>query len=268
MQKYMALLKYELKTIFKDSMGLFMMFYPLLMLFITGFLLPEILARTTTPDSNASAITLLIGFVVTLSIGGYIMGVMLGFSLLENKDENTLQNIAASPVRISGYTLFKTTYTYFLALIGNWVMVGGLKLIASSKYQVTYQSVTIGLLDQITWGHVAIYAFVSSLIVPAVALVVAAVAKNKIEGFAFMKSGGLVIMMPLLALLNVFLDWKQYLLGIFPNFWYVKPLLNIALSLEQEANMSFYLYMVIGAIYTIGLSFLTYRLFMKKANLK
>lgn len=268
MKKYLALLKYELKTILKDSMGLFMLLYPLLMLFIMGFLLPEILSRTTSTDSNASAITLLIGFVVTLSIGGYIMGVMLGFSLLENKDENTLQNIAASPVRISGYTMFKIIYTYFFALLGNWVMIGGLKLVASDLYQVTYQSVTIRLLDQISWGHVAIFAFVSGLIVPTIALVIAAIAKNKIEGFAFMKSGGFVIMMPLLALLDFFMDWKQYLLGLFPNFWYVKPLLNLALSLDQESNMPFYLYMLIGAVYTIGLSFLTYRLFIRKANLK
>lgn len=268
MKKYLALLKYELKTILKDSMGLFMILYPLLMLFVCGFLLPAILGRTTSADSNASTITLLIGFVVVLSVGGYIMGVMLGFSFLENKDENTLQNIAASPVRISGYALFKIIYTYVIALIGNWVMIGGLKLIASDKYEVVYNSISIRLLDQIGWGHVAVFAAVSSLMVPAVALVVASIAKNKIEGFAFMKSGGFIIMMPLLTLLTFFMDWKQYFLGFFPNFWSIKPLLNLALSSTQEANLSFYLYMLIGAVYTLGLSFLAYRMFIKKANLK
>ncbi|MDD3958324.1 MAG: hypothetical protein PHO96_05495, partial [Candidatus Izemoplasmatales bacterium] len=133
MKKYAGLLKYELKTLFKDSMTLFMLIYPVMMLFIMGFVLPEILEKTASADTNATTYTLLIGFVVVLSIGGFISGAMLGFSLLENKDENTLVNIAVSPITVTGYTNFKILYTYLIAIMGNFIMVGGLKICATSK---------------------------------------------------------------------------------------------------------------------------------------
>ncbi|MBN2504124.1 MAG: hypothetical protein JXB20_02150 [Bacilli bacterium] len=268
MKKYWSLLKYEFKTLLKDSMNLFMILYPLLMLFICGFLLPAILERTAAENSNAETITLLIGFTLVLSLGGYVMGAMLGFSLLENKDENTLQNIAATPITVSGYTNFKTVYSFVLSFFGNMVMVGGLKLIASNRYELVYGGVTIRLLDQLSWGNVVIFSLVSSLMVPTIGLVISSIAKNKIEGFAFMKSGGLIIMIPLLALLNTFMDWKQYFLGIAPNFWVIKPLLNEVLLLDNASDLPFWLYMLIGAVYMIVLAIVTQKMFLKKAHLK
>ncbi len=268
MKKYWSLLKYEFKTLLKDSMNLFMLFYPLLMLFICGFLLPEILSRTGADDTNAKTITLLIGFSLILSLGGYIMGAMLGFSLLENKDENTLESIATTPITIKGYTNFKTVYAYVLSIIGNFVMLGGLKLIASDRYEVLYRGITIRLLDDLSWLNVAVFSVVSSLMVPTIALIIASIAKNKIEGFAFMKSGGFFIMIPLLALLNAFQDWKQYLLGIIPNFWTIKPLLNDVMPGSNPVDLPFWAYMAIGAIYMIVLAILMQKLFLKRSHLK
>jgi fluoroquinolone transport system permease protein len=268
MKKYLSLLKYEFKTILKSSMSVFMILYPLLMLFITGFILPAVLEKTTSANSNASMITLLIGFVLTLSMGGFLMGAMLGFSLIENKDENTLINIATTPVTVSGYTTFKIIYTSVLAFLANLLLVGGLKLIASNKYVIVYMGETIRLLDRISIGQVLIFSVVASLIVPMIALVIGAIAKNKVEGFAFMKSGGIIIMIPLLTLLNTFQDWKQYLLGIAPNFWAIKAILNLVLGTQNSSNMSFNMYMVVGGIYTLIVGFICFRFFVKKSNLK
>jgi len=99
-----------------------MIMYPFLIVFITGFIIPAILERTTDTSSAASMNTLLIGFVITLSMGGFVMGAMLGFSLLENKDENTLTNIAVSPVTVSGYATFKVVYTTIMSFFANMFM--------------------------------------------------------------------------------------------------------------------------------------------------
>ncbi|MDD3122272.1 MAG: hypothetical protein PHC62_02020 [Candidatus Izemoplasmatales bacterium] len=268
MKKYLSLLKYEFKTIFKSSMSVFMLLYPVLMLFITGFILPAVLEKTTSANSNATTITLLIGFVLTLSMGGFLMGAMLGFSLIENKDENTLINIATTPVTVSGYTTFKVIYTTILAFFANLVLIGGLKLIASNKYIIVFMGNTIRLLDRISIGQMLIFAVVASLVVPMIALVIGAIAKNKVEGFAFMKSSGIIIMIPLLALLNTFQDWKQYLLGIVPNFWAVKALLNLVLDSQDSSNLSFNMYMVIGGIITLIIGYISFRFFVRKSNLK
>jgi fluoroquinolone transport system permease protein len=238
------------------------------MLFLIGFLLPEIVLRTAAQDSNATAYVLLIGFAVVTALGGFIGGAMLGFSLLENKDDNTLQSIAVSPITISGYTTFKSIYTLGLAFIGNMVLLGGMKLFASDVFVINYGGISIGLLDNISWTHIVFFSIASGLIVPTFAMLIASVAKNKIEGFAFMKSSGLVIMLPLLSLLDAFQDGKQYLLGIVPNFWTIKPILNLALSSSHSSNLSFYVYLAIGSVYMILLAFLCYKLFIKRAYQK
>ena len=264
MKKYLSLVKYEFKTIVKDLMNLFILLYPVLMLFICGYLLPAIVEKTAGTDSNSAAIVLLIGFVMLISLGGFMMGAMLGFSFLDNRDENTLLNIAASPVTVSGYATFKIIFTYILAILGNIFMVGGLKLLASESYVVNYGGMTIGLFDHITYGHIIIFSIVSSLIVPFVALVLGAIAKNKIEGFAMIKGGGLFVMIPMLILLESFQDAKQYIFGIFPNFWPMKALLNLSLGTQNAANMNFWLYMLIGAIYPILLGVFALKMFVKK----
>ncbi len=268
MKKYIGLLGYELKTIFKGSLNLFMVFYPFLMLFLIGYLMPAIVHKTTAADSNAAAITLLVGFAVIAAMGGFISGALLGFSLLENKDENTLQNIAVTPITISGYAVFKTIYCFALSFLGDLILLGGLKLFASEAFTINYGGISIGLLDNLQWLHIVVFSAASGLIVPTFAMLIASMAKNKIEGFAFMKSSGLVIMLPLLTLLPAFQDWKQYLLGVVPNFWTIKPILNLALSSQEASNLNFYLYMLIGSGYMIVLALLCYRLFLKKAYLK
>ncbi|MGE0003872.1 MAG: hypothetical protein AB7S88_05385, partial [Candidatus Izemoplasmatales bacterium] len=180
MKKYLSLLRYEFKTILKDSMSIIMITYPLLMLFILGFLVPAILEKTTDPSSNATMLTLIIAFVMMVSMGGFVTGAILGFSLLENKDENTLINIAVSPVKVSGYATFKVAYTTVLAIIANLVMVGGIKLLASDQYIIVVGTSTIHLLDSISWGQVVLFALVASLVVPMIALVIGAIAKNKV----------------------------------------------------------------------------------------
>mgnify|MGYP000892654358 CR=1 FL=1 len=266
MKKYFGLFKYEIKTIVKDMMNLFIFLYPVLMLFICGYLLPAIISKTSSDNPNAQAIALLIGFVLLISIGGFMMGAMLGFSLLDNRDENTLSNIAVSPITVSGYATFKIIYTYILSILGNIFMVGGIKLLASDSYVVNYGGVTIGLFDNISYGYIIFFSVVSSLIVPFVALILGAIAKNKIEGFALVKGGGLFVMIPMLILLDSFQDAKQYIFGIFPNFWPMKALLNLALNSQNDANLNFWIYMLIGTIYPLILGYFALKGFVKKIS--
>ncbi|MDD3191302.1 MAG: ABC transporter permease [Bacilli bacterium] len=264
MKKYRHLLKYELKTLFKDSTNLFLLVYPLIMLAMLGWMIPAIIDKVN--NNNTSNIILMIALATVFAVGSFVAGAMLGFSLLENKDEKTILSIAVSPIRVSGYILFKSIYTYILAFLGNFILIGGLKLFFRDDY-VYYNGVeSIYMLDLLTWGNVISFVLVNSLFVPSVALAFGSLAKNKIEGFAYMKSSGFIIMIPLLTLLEAFRDWKQYILGIFPNFWSIKAILNITMGLEHSANLPYYLYLLIGGLYMIAISFAAYRLFMKKNN--
>ena len=260
MKKYFALLSYELKNLSKDKMNVFMIFYPFIMLFLTGFLVPKALQGSN--DPNTSMYVLIVLFLFSLLLGCFVGGILLGFSLLDNKDEKTFNNISVTPASIKGYVIFKSIYSTVLSFISNLIIVLGLKLLARDAY--TIAALNINLLDNISTFQIIVFSAVNSLITPALALVIAAMAKNKVEGFMFVKGGGTILMLPILMMLETFKDGKQYILGILPNFWSIKPLYNLALNINSSYNMPFWLYMLIGGIFSILLSIVFYKMFTKK----
>lgn len=268
MKKYLHLLGYEMRTLLRDPLNLFMLFYPLFMLFLTGWLLPTSLHRAgLDTTSHAYALTMLIEFVMVLAIGGFAMGILLGFSLLENKDEQTILSIAVTPIKVSGYILFKTVYAYVFSIVGNLVMLFGIQLFAHDAYSFQYGNLMFGF-DNISGLDIFAFSLVASLLVPSIGALTAAISRNKIEGFAFMKSGGLLFMIPALVLLNAFSGWKQYLLGFAPNFWPLKGLLNLALGSQDASDLPYWAYLVIGAGYMVFLGGIAIRFFIKKAGLE
>lgn len=266
MKKYLKLLSYETKTILRDPMNVFLLAYPLFMLVLIGWLLPLGLTRGGLQSSDtAYSLTLIITFVITISIGGYVSGSLLGFSLLENKDEKTIKSIAVTPISIAGYVIFKTIYSYILSIIGNLFLILGIKWWANDAYSFMFGTMSFGF-DNLTYVNIIAFSLVSSLIVPAIGTLIASVAKNKIEGFAFMKSGGIVVMIPALVLISAFSDWKQYLLGVAPNFWPVKALLNEALNNQGTYDLPFWAYLLIGGIIMLSMAIISIVMFLKKQS--
>jgi len=263
LRKYLELLKYEIKTLYKDSTNLFMIIYPFMMLALLAFLVPEIIKPA---NAETARIVLLIALSLSLMVGAYISGVLIGFSFIENKDENTILSIAVTPTSLSGYIMFKIVFAIIMSFFSNLLILGGLKLLASDHYVIIAGIKTIKLLDNLGWSKVLIFSFVSSLFVPAVALLFGTYAKNKIEGFAFLKGGALVIMLPVLTILKIFQNQFQYILGILPNFWPLKAMLNEATQSNDSSNLSYYGYMLIGIIYFALIFIFSFRNFRKRIH--
>lgn len=262
MNKFFNLLKYEVKTITKDITNLFLLFYPFLMLFMMGFVIPRVLDKTA--DNNGKIIVLQLVVGLALSLGAYVSGAILAFSIIENKDDNTILNISVTPLSLKGYLIFKISYSFLFSLFSNMIIIGGLKLFASDKFIITINEQTIGLLNNLTWLKIIVFSIVMSMFVPVCALLIASFSKNKIEGFTIMKSGGVLVLLPLLTLLDFFQGAKQYLLGVLPNFWPIKAMLNISMQNNDSANLNYYIYMLIGIVFLMAISILTFRLFIKK----
>lgn len=261
LKKYLRLLKYEMKTLFKDPTNLFMIIYPFMMLGILGFLVPEIVGRS---PQEAGKIVMMVALILAFVAGSYISGVLLGFSLIENRDENTILSLAVTPASLSGYTVFKIVYGFAISVLSNLILLGGLKLIAGNQYVIGSGEGALRLLDNLSWGKVLIFSLASSLFVPAVAFFLGTHAKNKIEGFAFLKGGAIVIFLPVLALLEVFQKGYQYLLGILPNFWTVKAMMNAAIQHKEPSDLPFYGYILVGTVYYALIFVYTFRKFLKK----
>lgn len=263
MQKYIEIFKYEMKNVIRDKMTLMMIVYPFLMIFISSYLIPKILESVDTNSIQAKYASLIM-FITLISMGTFIIIALFAFVLLDRKDEKTLYSISATPLSVTGYIKFQATYYFILSVISNLLILIGTKLLAKDAYSYTIMGNTVDLFGNLTYDKIIIFSIVSSLYMPALALLLSAISNNKIEGFAYMKFSGFLILIPILLVLDTFNGGLQYILGITPNFWSIKGLM-VTVMPENDANMNFWLYMLIGTIYGIILIIPSYKFFIKRA---
>ncbi|MGI6561970.1 MAG: hypothetical protein ACOX3Q_05335 [Clostridia bacterium] len=262
MKKYLSLLKYELKTVLRDPVNLFMCLFPVIVLILSCYVFPLIMESVDPTKGMTLQITMLLLLVIILAFGSFFLAALATFLLLEQKDENTLHTIAVTPLGTSGYLKFKMTYIYIVSVIGIIAILLGTKLIAGDKYAIGGKS----LFDNINAFHILSFAVINGLFTPALGMLQAAFAKNKVEGFAFIKGTGILALIPALMILEAFQGGLQYVLGIFPNFWAIKGMVLELMPYEHGANLSFPFYLLIGGVYNILLLVLAYRYFVKRAQ--
>ncbi len=260
MRKYLFLLKYESKTILRDPINLFLCIFPLLLLGLSAFVFPRVLRSAGLIQGIALQTALPMAIIIFLTMGGFLVGAMSTFLLLDHKDEHTLHTIAATPIGLSGYLKFKLTYIYLLTVLSCLIVLLGTKWLAGDVYQIGGAR----LFDKIGFWQVITFSLSSSLFAPALSLTQAAFAKNKVEGFAWIKGAGIVAMVPVLLLFPAFSGSLQYALGIFPNFWAAKGLLQVLSPLDSPVNLSYGLYVAAGTIYNLLILYASFRFFLKK----
>ena len=260
MKKYYRLFGFEFKGILRDPISLLLLAFPALLLFLSCFVIPRVL-RTLPPMEalTAQGVTLLMIMTIA-SFSGVLAGAMATFMLLDHKDEHTLHTIAATPLGLPGYLMFKMVYIFIAAAVSVFVVLSGNILLDADSYTL----LGMRLLERISMGHIIAFSLVSALTAPMIALTLGALAKNKVEGFAWIKGSGLLAFIPLLLLLPAFGGAKQYFLGVFPNFWASKALAVKLLADQDPLNLSFTLYILIGALYSVLAIAGSFRLFLRK----
>ncbi|HHT73446.1 MAG TPA: hypothetical protein GX008_07015 [Firmicutes bacterium] len=262
MSKYLSLLRYEGKTIARDPVNLYMCLFPLIMLFLSAYVFPMTFTSVDMLRGTMLKLAMLLLLVAILAFGSFFLAALATFLLLEQKDEHTLHTIAVTPVGAAGYLKFKMTYIYVMSVVGNIVVLLGTKLLAGDKYVV----LGTPLFDNINIGHTVSFALVNGLFTLVLGLMQGAFAKNKVEGFAFIKGTGMLAMVPALMVLETFQGNLQYVLGVFPNFWSIKGMVGQLMPIDSGANLSFTMYLLIGALYNGILLVAAYRFFLKKAQ--
>lgn len=263
MQKYKEMLKYELKNIFRDKMTLTILLMPVAILLLAAFLIPKIL-NSTDSNSAQAMVGSIIAFITLISMGTFLIASLLAFVLLDRKDEKTLNTIAATPLSVSGYIKFQAVYNYILTIIMNLILLIGLKLFANDSYSFIANGSTFYLFGDLTYDKIIVFSIVSGLYMPALGLLLSGLANNKIEGFAYVKMSGFLIVIPILIVLQSFSGGLQYVLGIAPNFWAIKGLL-VTVMPSNSSDMNFWLYMLIGAVYGLSINIPAYKFFIKRA---
>ena len=163
-----------------------------------------------------------------LLMGGYlltapgIVGMVVGFLLLDEQDARTLTALRVTPLSMRRYLMYRVTMPL---------------LLATASTLAGYQLIGVTPLPLVPLLAISI---VGALSAPLLALVLATAAPNKVAGFAMVKVLNGLNLLPVAAF---FVPRPlQYVAGIIPAYWAMRAFWSAA---DHEEYLA---YLVIGAV--------------------
>ncbi|MGA9399819.1 ABC transporter [Haladaptatus sp.] len=185
---------------------------PLLLVAGTGPLLLALLAHVALPFLNQHYLPtislvpyypLVLGFVVTFP--PYIYGFVVGFFVLEDREQGVLAALRTTPLTGRGYLRYRgaTAYLVGAAVTIPTVMLFGLVRVPP----LVLVAVTV----------------VVALAGPTITFLFAGLARDSIEGVVINKLLGLLLIVPVAGIALLPEPW-QYVVGVVPLYWPVKAL--------------------------------------------
>lgn len=232
----------EIKKWTRDSLLLFMLMYPFLFGALGAFGVPAILdqfAINIDPRFLADLVLVMLAMMTPI-----IFGFVVGFSIMDDRDDHIIDSIMTSPLEVFWFIWIKLALIYVFSFISTLII-----------FYMTF--VGLELSFDIFWRF-ALIAAVISLISIQFTLLINAIAKNKIEGFAVVKGMGLFAIIPVASLFIK--DWREFFFGIIPQFWPAK-----AISANfNDLNLEWWVYLLIGAVIISLTNWLLYKWFERK----
>ncbi|MBW6463500.1 MAG: ABC transporter permease [Bacillota bacterium] len=238
---YLLFISGEIKKWLRDPMTRFMIFYPILFGIIGRYALPAIAENSDfSIEANADIILAVLALITPVAYGAVI-----GFSILDDRDDHIMDSIRVTPLTLNFFMLFRLIIVFLFSF-------------AASLFIMWFAAIS-----DIPVKDLLLIAFLASLSAPFTGLLINIFASNKIEGFAMMKLVGIVIILPIISLF--FHDVKELFFGIVPAFWPAKIIAAIIRG-ESSVYLNYNLYFWIGLLYVMGLNVLIYRRFIKKST--
>lgn len=236
---FKLVLVHELKNMIRDKMYAFFLVYPIIISVVSYFLIPYL------KDINplASDIT----FLALLLMNSFIFGVVTSFTLLDDQDDNVLLSLKITPISVRLYVLFKLLMSYVFGIISTLLILISVDYFTQTR-----------LLDII---FILILAPIQG---PILAMLIASISRNKVEGFVIMKLSGLILMVPIAALFLT--DWKELLISIFPGFWTARLFSMQFMPIDYFLKES-YIYFILGVCVNLLLFVLLYKLYIHKKEI-
>ena len=198
-----------------------------------------VLPSETLAQSLADYYPLIVVFMAVLQ-GAMMSGVIFGFMLLDEKDDNTIKAMLVTPVPLNHYVLYRVMLP---SLLGFLIVVG--------------MVLFIDLVLLPLWQLVVIAAG-ASLVAPITALFYAIFAENKVQGFAVAKFVSLITYVVVWAWF-VPEPW-QWLFGLFPPYWICK-----AYWMALDGHGLWWLALLLGIVLQAGLLLVMVHRFKKVA---
>lgn len=163
-------------------------------------------------------------------------GALIGFLLLDERDDDTLTALQVTPLTLNSYLAYRIAVPMALSVLLMFVIF------------------PLANLANLDFVPLLIAALSAAPLAPLFALYLGAFAENKVQGFALMKGIGSVGLAPVFAFF-IQSPW-QLAFGIVPAYWPVKVYWTLSAG---DSNV--WVYLVIGLVYQMILIALLLRRF-------
>jgi fluoroquinolone transport system permease protein len=217
----------DIRSVRRDSLTSWMIFLPIMLALVLRWGVPPLTTRLM-EQYNFDLVPyyplLLAYFFVGMC--PMVFGALIGFLLLDEKDDRTLTALQVTPLPLSGYILYRVTIPILLTF--------GLMFVLFPLANLTPFDLRTVLLSAIAAAPMA----------PMLALLFGSVAQNKVQGFALMKLTGFIFIAPVVAYFAP-AGW-ELAFGIVPTYW---PMKVYWLLYAGETNV--WLYFVVAVVYQL-----------------
>ena len=200
----------DAKLLRRDRFPLFMFGFVIYIVVALRLLLPwangyltenGILPNETIALSLSDFYPMLVAYMAIFT-GALMVGTVIGFMLLDEKDHQTLHAMLVTPVSLDQYVLYRVGLPVVMAFV---IIVGMVLGIGQAL---------------VPWWQLLLIAAGGALTAPITTLFYATFAENKVQGFAYAKFTGVAGWI-------IMLGWfvpppYQWLFGLFPPFWIAK----------------------------------------------
>ena len=238
----------DVKLVGRDRFLIFMFIFVIYIVVVLRFGLPwantllaenGIMPGEYISVSLADVYPMLIAYFAIFS-GGSLMGFIVGFLLIDERDQNTIKAMLVTPVPLSRYV----TYRLGVSVILGFFIILAMVILINQAVVPLWQLIPI--------------AAGASLVAPIFSMFFATFSADKVQAFAngkFASLAGWVIM------IGYFIpEPYQWLFGLFPPFWVSK-----AYWMALEGNSWWWAALIVGIILQLAMIYWFLRRFNKVA---
>jgi fluoroquinolone transport system permease protein len=226
----------DAKNIRRDEMLRWIVVAPIALALALRWLAPLLLTRIETIiNVNFMAYYEPFAAFMIILLTPYLAGIVIGFLLLDQRDDGTLTALQVTPLSLNGYLVYRLAVPMVVSVLAT--------LVAAPLSGV----VDLGM------GKLMGTAVSAAPLAPIFALLLASLAQNKVQGFALAKVAGVILIPPMIAYF-ITSPW-QIVFGIFPTYWPAMTLWS-----AQAGDPIFWFYWSVGLVYQfVFLALLTRR---------
>ena len=220
----------DFKLVFRDASLRVFLIIPVLNLVVVRYGFPYVAARFEVISEYIPVLLM----AATMQ-GSLIFGFIYSMILIDEKDTNVAKVYGILPVSKFWFVIFRLVAPFLLSTLATFLL-----LFAQPFYELTIFSNLY-------------YSTLSGLVAPIMALFVATVSRNKIEGMTWQKLFNLPVSLPLMAFFvpNAF----SFAFGILPTYWAYQGFAKMI------SGGGFAAYLSIGFVYSIFVLWLLGRKF-------